>query len=173
MKSGFGIWITGIPASGKSSITRHLVKKLNAAGTTVVVLESDVMRTILTPEPTYSDRERDLFYRQLGLLGALIAGSGVNVILDATASKRSYRDFARSRINSFVEVFVQCPLELCKQRDPKGIYASAAARQAHTVPGLQAPYEPPLNPELILDGRMPPETNALMILDILNRLLYI
>jgi adenylylsulfate kinase len=172
-QEGFAVWLTGLPASGKSSITRELVKQLRARGVTAVALESDAMRKILTPEPTYSQEERDRFYRALALIGELITRSGTNVIFDATANKREYRDQARRLINKFIEVYVACPLEVCAKRDPKGIYAQAALQKATTVPGLQAAYEPPLKPDLTLDGQDPPETGAILILDKLKQLLHI
>jgi adenylylsulfate kinase len=94
-RQGFAVWLTGIPASGKSSITRELVRLLQARGVTAVVLESDTMRKILTPNPTYGEEERSRFYRSLSLIGELITHSGANVIFDATANKREYRDHAR------------------------------------------------------------------------------
>jgi adenylylsulfate kinase len=172
-QQGFAIWVTGLPASGKSSITRELVTLLQAQGVTAVVLESDAMRKILTPDPTYSEEERDLFYSNLVLFGELITRSGANVIFDATANKREYRDRARGLIHKFFEVYVACPLEVCAKRDPKGIYAQAALRKTATVPGPQAVYEPPLKPDLTLDGQAPPETGAVLVLDKLKQLLYI
>jgi adenylylsulfate kinase len=170
---GFAIWITGIPASGKSSITRELVKKLALRDVSVVVLESDEMRRILTPVPTYGQEERDAFYRSLALIGDLITRSGIPVIFDATANKRSYREYARTLIPRFMEVYVTCPLEICMKRDPKGIYERAAAGKTHTVPGIQATYEPPLNPAITLDGRNPPEASAAAVFAALEQVLYI
>lgn len=170
---GFALWLTGLPASGKSSIAGELVKRLRERSTPVVVLESDAMRKILTPEPGYSPEERDRFYRQLALLGSLITENGVNVILDATAHKRAYRGLARERIPKFLEVYVACPLEVCIKRDPKGIYSGALRQQAGTVPGLQAPYEPPPAPELTLNGEDPPAASANRILDKLSQFLYL
>jgi adenylylsulfate kinase len=172
-QQGFAVWLTGIPASGKSSITRELVKELRARGVPVVTLESDAMRNILTPEPTYSDEERDRFYLALARIGELITRSGINVIFDATANKREYRERARGLIKKFVEAYVACPLEVCIKRDPKGIYARAAMNKTGTVPGVQAAYEPPDRPDLTLDGLALPETGAVLILDKLKRLLYI
>ncbi len=172
-EQGFGIWITGLPASGKSTIANDVAGKLKARGVAVVVLESDVMRTILTPEPTYSEEERDRFYRTLALIGEVIAQSGVNVIFDATANKRAYRDRGRRLIKKFVEVHVECPLEVCAKRDPKGIYAKAALKKTATVPGVQSAYEPPLHAELILDGQASAEASADRILDKLKQFLYI
>jgi adenylylsulfate kinase len=160
LTQGFAVWITGLPASGKSSITRELMKILDARGVPVVVLESDDMRKILTPEPTYSEKEREHFYRALVLIGELITRRGMNVIFDATANQRGYRDHARSLIRKFVEVYVDCPLEVCMKRDPKGIYQSATSGKASTVPGVQASYEPPLHPEITLDCQDPPEAGA-------------
>jgi adenylylsulfate kinase len=173
VQQGFAVWITGIPASGKSSITRELRDKLRSAGTPVVVLESDEMRAILTPGATYSLEERDRFYQFLVLIGATITRNGVSVIFDATANRRIYRDQARSLIAKFVEAYVQCPLDVCRERDPKGIYRRAAAGRAATVPGMQTPYEQPANPEITLNGMESPEGNAGLILEKLKQLLYI
>jgi adenylylsulfate kinase len=172
-QEGFAIWLTGIPASGKSSITRALVHQLHGCDVPVVVLESDEMRKILTPTPTYSDEERNQFYRALVLIGTLITRSGSNVIFDATANKRAYRDHARQAIHKFVEVYVACPPAICMRRDPKGIYAQAALKNAANVPGIQAVYEPPLSPELILDGQAPPGPEAAKAIEYLKRVLYI
>jgi adenylylsulfate kinase len=173
VKQGFAVWITGIPASGKSSIAGELVKKLAFLGVSVVVLESDEMRTILTPVPTYDEKERDAFYRSLAQIGGVITRNGVPVIFDATAHKRAYREFARSLIPHFVEAYVTCPLEICMMRDPKGIYARAVAGKTGTVPGIQATYEPPHNPDITMDGRNPPETSADAVVNILKQLLLI
>jgi len=170
---GFAVWITGLPASGKSSITRELMKKLDDLGVPMVVLESDKMRKILTPEPTYSEKEREQFYRAIVLIGELITRSGMNVIFDATANRRGYRDHARSLIRRFVEVYVDCPLEICIKRDPKGIYGRAMSGKAMTVPGVQASYEPPLHPEITLGCQNPPEAGARAIMNELKLLLYI
>ncbi len=148
--ASFAIWITGLPASGKSTITAALVPMLRTAGLAPAVLESDRLRTILTPDASYSLDERDRFYRQLAMIGELLVESGIPVIFDATANRRTYRDHARSRIGRFLEVYVECPLDTCADRDPKGIYA-AAARRLTTVPGVHAPYEPPLSPEVVLN----------------------
>jgi adenylylsulfate kinase len=172
-QQGFAIWITGIPASGKSSITRELVRKLRELTVAVVVLESDEMRSILIPGATYDQKERDRFYRTLVSIGEMITRNGITVVFDATANKRHYRDLARSRIKKFVEAYVRCPLEVCVQRDPKGIYRRAAAGETTTVPGIQAPYEPPLNAEITLNGQDAPDISADTILAALRELNHI
>lgn len=147
----FAIWITGLPASGKSTIVRALKLQLEATGLNVEVLASDEVRRVLTPEATYSQAERDLFYRALAFMGAKLVAHGVPVIFDATANRREYRDFARSLIPRFIEVAVECPLEICMQRDYKGTYQRGQRGESTTVPGLQSLYEPPVNPDLTID----------------------
>jgi len=147
---GFAIWLTGLPASGKSTIAAALKPRLEEIGS-VEVLESDTVRRILTPHPTYSGGERDLFYRALAFMGAKLVSHDVTVIFDATANRRGYRDFARSLIPRFIEVAVECPLELARQRDYKGTYQRGQRGESATVPGLQDPYEAPLNPEVRID----------------------
>lgn len=145
------IWLTGLPASGKSTIVAALKPQLEGVGIEVEVLESDAVRQVLTPTPTYSPIERDLFYRALAFMGARLVAHGVTVIFDATANRRVYRGFARSMIPKFIEVAVECPLELAMQRDYKGTYQRGQRGESSTVPGLQEPYEVPLNPEVRID----------------------
>jgi len=169
----FALWITGLPASGKSTITAAVVEILNKRDLFPVVLESDRMRKILTPEPTYGNEERDRFYHQLTAIGEMIFRSGVPVIFDATANKRIYRDRARVALGRFAEVYVNSPLDICRARDPKGIYAAAKTGEAAAVPGVQATYEPPDKPELVVDGTRLPELNAEQVLGLLETLRYV
>jgi len=148
----FAIWVTGLPASGKSTIVQALSSALAARGVDAAVLESDVLRTVFTPHPRYDQEERDTFYRQLVYVGSLLIKHGVPVIFDATANRRIYRDHAREQISRFLEVYVECPLEVCMARDPKGIYRAGREGTATIVPGLQDTYEPPANPDVIVRG---------------------
>jgi len=147
----FAVWLTGLPASGKSTIVSLLRPELEALDLTVEVLESDDVRHILTPTPTYSETERDVFYRALAFLGARLVAHGVTVLFDATATKRMYRDLARTLIPRFIEVSVECPLEVCMQRDYKNTYRRGRQGDTSTVPGLQVPYEPATDAELRID----------------------
>ena len=163
------IWLTGLPASGKSTIVAALRPQLEEMGLSVEVLESDAVRRVLTPTPTYSLMERDLFYRALAFMGARLVAHGVTVIFDATANRRSYRDFARSLIPKFIEVAVECPLELCLQRDSKGTYKRGQRGESSTVPGLQEPYEAPVNPEVRIDTtKLSAEVAAGKVLDLVK-----
>jgi adenylylsulfate kinase len=152
MVPAFAVWITGLPASGKSRITRALVEELDRRGIAVAVLESDALRHVLTPHPTYSEEERDTFYRAMTFIGSLLVAHGVPVIFDATANRRRYREAARTAIERFMEVYVDCPLEVCIARDPKGLYRKAQSGEASALPGLQAAYEPPDRPDVKVSG---------------------
>jgi adenylylsulfate kinase len=153
MKPAFAVWITGLPASGKSTIVRALVHELESCGVDdVAVLESDVLRRVLTPQPTYSEEERQTFYESMVYIGSLLVTHGVPVIFDATANRCAYRATARISIERFIEVYVDCPVHLCVGRDPKGIYRRAQSGEASTVPGVQVSYEPPEHPDVIVSG---------------------
>ena len=165
----FAVWLTGFSGSGKSAIARALLEALHARGVDAAVLESDVMRTQLTPFPRYDDRDRDLFYSLLAEVGAVVVSRGTPVLFDATANRRAYRDAARTAIARFAEVHVDTPLEVCAARDTKGLYRKGAA-----LPGAGAPYEPPLAPELTVHGdRGTPAAAAEDILQMLGRLAWL
>ncbi|MGE5698539.1 MAG: adenylyl-sulfate kinase [Deltaproteobacteria bacterium] len=151
-RRGFAVWLTGLPASGKSTVAAALGNELAARGVNAEILESDALRRILTPAPAYTEEERDAFYGGVAYIGALLSRHGVSVIFDATANRRAYRDRARGQIPEFMEVYVDCPLPVCESRDPKGIYRKAREGKAPNVPGIQAGYEPPLHPELVVRG---------------------
>lgn len=154
----WAIWITGAPGSGKTALARATAELLRTRGLAVAVLELDAIRKKLTPEPQYTDAERELVYRALGYMASVLAGAGVPVIVDATAHRRAWRDAARAAIPRFAEVQLICPLDVCRERErrrptgnaPSGIYAGAD-RPGATVPGVNVPYEPALTPELVID----------------------
>lgn len=116
------------------------------------MLESDALRRVMFDQPRYDPQERDAFYRLLAHIGALLTEHGVPVIFDATANLREYRDRARQQIPRFLEVYLECPLETCMARDPKGIYRQGREGAAANVPGLQAAYEPPEAPDVLVAG---------------------
>jgi adenylylsulfate kinase len=151
-ESAFAVWLTGLPASGKSTVARALAAELAGKGIRAAVLESDAVRREITPDATYGEAERDAFYATVAYLARMLVLHGVPVIVDATANRRAYRDRAREGIPLFLEVHIRCPLAVCQARDPKGIYRRGADGTARNVPGVSAPYEPPLEPEVVVDG---------------------
>jgi adenylylsulfate kinase len=152
VRPAFAVWITGMPASGKSTLAGALAGELARRGIDVAVLSSDDLRRVFTPRPRYDEEERDVFYGALVHVGRLLASHGIPVIIDATANRRIYRERARRLFPLFLEVYVECPLEICMRRDPKGVYRRAREGTAVSVPGVQAPYEPPLHPEVTVRG---------------------
>jgi adenylylsulfate kinase len=149
-QSAFGVWVTGLPASGKSTLTTAVKEQLRARGVDIAVLESDTLRKTFTPNPRYDEEERNTFYQQIADVGALLTVQGVPVIFDATANRRTYRERARRQIRRFLEIYVDCPLPTCMARDPKGVYKQAQGNPAAKVPGLQTTYEPPETPDLVV-----------------------
>ncbi len=151
MNAGWAIWITGLPASGKTTVTQALKKRLDNMGVGVQILESDTIRRVLTPNPSYAPEERETFYNSMVYIGVLLTNNGVNVIFDATANKRRWRRAARGLIDDFLQVHIRCPLEVCKDRDKKGTYEKASRGEATYVPGAQEEYEEPLHADVELD----------------------
>jgi len=166
--SGFAIWLTGLPASGKSAVTAELTRRLRRAGLRVAVLESDAMRQQF-PTSTYEAKDREYFYTALAFIGCVLVQNGTTVLFDATANRRSFRDRARHQIEKFLEIYVDTPLEVCTHRDPKGIYRKGRTGELHEVPGLQVEYEPPLHPDLVIHGEIEdPATSANRIVELLR-----
>ena len=162
----FAVWLTGLSGAGKSAVARALLEELRGRAVAAAVLESDVMRTQLTPFATYDDAERDFFYRLLADF-AIRLTKDIPVVIDATASRRAYRERAREAIPRFAEVYVSTPLEVCAARDTKGFYKGKGVK---TLPGVQLPYEPPLAPELVIVGdRGTPREGAAAIVELLGR----
>ena len=155
----WAIWITGISGSGKSVLARAASAELGARGHPVRLLDLDQIRHILTPEPRYTDAERDLVYRGLGWMARLLTEACVPVIIDATAHRRLWRDLARAAIPRFAEVQIVCPLGVARTRErsraggnaPRGIDERAGQPDA-TVPGVDVTYEPAVAPELVIDS---------------------
>jgi len=170
----FAVWLTGLPASGKTTLARRLAGELRRRGVVVQILDSDELRRVLTPDPTYSPAERDWFYQVVAFIARLLTRNGVGVLIAATANRRRYRDHARQEIEHFAEVHVMCSLSICMERDEKGIYERALAGEATTVPGLQMPYEPPVDPAAVVDTEQcSPRQGVRRILEALERLAFI
>lgn len=164
------VWFTGRPAAGKTSIARALQAALAREGCSSLLLDSDELRPILTPHPTYTAAERDAFYSALGGLALLVAEQGIPTLIAATGGRRRWRDATRREAElrglRYVEVYVDCPLELARARDPKGLYARSAAGEITALPGIGAPYEPPTAPALVIHtDRTPVVTAVGTILD--------
>jgi adenylylsulfate kinase len=158
--TGWCVWITGLPGSGKSVVSRTLLEFLKQKSVSAQLLSTDEIRKILTPNPTFSLEERDIVYAALIYIANLLTKNGVNILIDATGNLRRYRDAARSQIIHFTEVYLDCPFDVCVQREterketydaPTQIYKKALQNKtSSTVPGVGQPYEAPLKPDVII-----------------------
>jgi len=178
-QSGWCVWVTGLPGCGKSTVTKALLKKLRELGIHAQVVSSDMLREVVTPKPTYSEIERDMVYGAIVFVAKLLTQNGVNVIIDATANLRKYRNHARREMPRFMEAYLRCPLEVCIQREtgrkeyayaPKDIYKKAFTGESVSVPGVSVPYEEPLQPEVTVDSdKLDPDQCAQSILEALMK----
>jgi adenylylsulfate kinase len=149
---GAVVWFTGPPASGKTTLARRVHASLRARGIPCALLDGDEVRAALAPTPGYDEAGRDALYLALARLAALLATQGLVVLVAATAHRRAFRARARALAPAFVEVFVDVPVEECRRRDPRGLYAQHAAGAAPSLPGAGEPYERPERPEVIARG---------------------
>jgi sulfate adenylyltransferase len=171
-KQGFCIWFTGLSGSGKSTIAEILTVLLQEHGRQVTLLDGDVVRTHLSQGLGFSKEDRDLNIRRIGFVAAEIVRHGGAVICAAVSPYRATRNDVRNTIgsNAFVEVFVDTPLAECERRDSKGIYGKARRGEIKHFTGIDDPYEPPQQPEIILETlNHSAEDNARLILQYLVR----
>ncbi|HYQ46129.1 MAG TPA: adenylyl-sulfate kinase [Polyangiaceae bacterium] len=148
--SGFTIWLTGLPCSGKSTIARTLARRLLARGRRVEVLDGDLIRQSLSYGLGFSREDRDRNILRVAFVANLLARNDVIVIVAVVSPYRAARDEARRVLQRFFEVHVDCPLNECERRDVKGMYKRARAGELRGFTGVDDPYEAPLQPELTL-----------------------
>jgi adenylylsulfate kinase len=170
MKSrGFTLWFTGLPCSGKSTLAELVAKELVRRSRGVEILDGDVVRTNLTKGLGFSKEDRDENIRRIGFVCALLSKHGAVAISAAISPYRAVRDEVRSKTQNFVEVYVAAPLEVCIQRDVKGMYKKALAGEIKQFTGVSDPYEPPLHAEVVIDTQKEtPEASAARILEYLE-----
>ncbi len=147
---GFTLWFTGLSGAGKSTISGILEKRLRDAGAKIEVLDGDVVRENLSKGLGFSKEDRDINIRRIGFVCELLSRNGVIAIVAAISPYRAVREEIRSRIPNFVEVHVDCPLEVVADRDVKGLYKKAMAGEIPQFTGVTDPYEPPLRPEVVV-----------------------
>src|SRR5437764_4095732 len=149
--TGFTIWFTGLSGSGKSTLSEVIEQRLKAHGRNVEVLDGDIVRTHLSKGLGFSREDRDTNIKRIGFVCGLLTRNGVVCISAAIAPYREARDWARREIGNFVEVYVKCPIEVCRQRDVKGLYKLVDEGKLKGFTGVDDPYEEPENPELVIE----------------------
>jgi adenylyl-sulfate kinase len=161
---GFTLWFTGLSGAGKSTVSKILEQRLRSLNARVEVLDGDVVRTHLSKGLGFSKEDRDTNIRRIGFVCELLSRNGVIAIAAAISPYRETRDFVRSQIGNFVEVYARCPLETLMERDVKGLYKKALAGEIKEFTGVSDPYEEPLSPEVIIDTHLEsPEQSAAKI----------
>jgi adenylyl-sulfate kinase len=152
MHKGFTLWFTGLSGAGKSTISDAIARRLREHGASVEVLDGDVVRTHLSRGLGFSREDRDENIRRIGFVCELLSRNGVIAIAAAISPYRAVREEVRRRIENFVEVYVECPIEVLAERDVKGLYKKALAGEIANFTGISDPYEPPVSPEITVDS---------------------
>src|SRR5579872_6805241 len=149
--TGFTIWFTGLSGSGKSTLSEIIEERLKGRGRNVEVLDGDVVRTHLSKGLGFSREDRDTNIKRIAFVCGLLTRNGVVCISAAIAPYREAREWARKEIGNFVEVYVKCPIDVCRQRDVKGLYKLVDEGKIKGFTGIDDPYEEPEHPELIVE----------------------
>lgn len=172
---GFTIWFTGLSGAGKTTVSRLVAKELCALGLKVEILDGDVVRENLSKGLGFSKEDRDTNIRRIGFVCELLTRNDIVAIAAAISPYRAIRDENRARVNGrFVEVFVQCPIQILAERDVKGLYKKALRGEIKNFTGVDDPYEAPLNPEVVIESdKETPEQSAAKVMAKLESLKYI
>jgi adenylylsulfate kinase len=173
-RRGFTLWFTGLSGAGKTTIAEIVEKELRGRFGKVEVLDGDIVRTNLSKGLSFSREDRDTNILRIGFVANLLTRNEIGVIVSAISPYKEARDQVRRRIIDFVEVFVDAPLEVCAQRDVKGLYKKAFAGEIERFTGVSDPYEPPAAPELHLKtDEETPEESASRVITRLEELGYL
>jgi len=162
---GATVWLTGLPSAGKTTIARRLGDRLRAEGHRVEVLDGDEIRRFLSAGLGFSRADRNTNVQRIGLVSEVLARNGVLSVVPVIAPYADSREAVRGRhaasSTPYIEVHVATPVEVCSERDVKGLYARQAAGQLKGLTGIDDPYEPPVDPDLVLPTQVQtPEESA-------------
>jgi adenylylsulfate kinase len=171
---GFTLWFTGLSGAGKTTISKIAEKELRERDLQIEVLDGDVVRTNLSKGLGFSREDRDTNILRIGFVADLLTRNGVPVIVSAISPYKEAREQVRRQIIDFVEVYVHCPLEVCAERDVKGLYEKAFAGEIEHFTGVSDPYEPPEAPDLVLNtDQEEPEESARKVIAKLEHFGYL
>ena len=150
MHIGFAVWLTGLSGAGKSTLAELLVTRLREQGAKVEILDGDIVRTNLSQGLGYTREDRDTNIRRIGFVAELLSRNGVIVVVAAISPYRDAREEVKRRIGRFMEVHVDCPIDVLTSRDTKGLYKRALAGEIGNFTGVSDPYEPPVSPSVVV-----------------------
>ncbi len=168
--AGFCIWLTGLPSAGKTTIAHELTPLLRARGWYAELLDGDEIRKGLSADLGFDRKSRETHAGRVAFVAKLLARNGAIPLVALISPYRTSRAKARTEIGRFVEVYVNTPLDVCEQRDVKGLYKRARAGEIKDMTGVDDPYEPPEAPDLVVDAvRNSPRESAVYIVRELER----
>jgi len=151
-QNGFTVWLTGLSGAGKTAIAEPLARALKDRGLKIERLDGDIVRQSLTSDLGFTKEDRDENIKRITFVAKLLTRNGVGVICSFISPYRERRARTRQEIEeggAFIEVYVHCPVEVCAERDVKGLYEQAFAGEIENFTGVSDPYEPPENPEIV------------------------
>ncbi len=174
LERGFTIWLTGPSGAGKTTLARKLAEKLAGMGFRVEILDGDEMRKTLYPELGFSREAREMHNRIVIHMAKLLSRNGVIVIVSLISPYRKVREQARKEIGDFVEVYINAPLDVRIERDPKGLYRKAIKGEIKGLTGYDGVYEEPESPEVTIDSsRMTPDEEVEAVIAKAKKLGYL
>ncbi len=152
VSDGFIAWIEGLPSSGKTTLSRTVAERLRAAGRKVEVLDGDEVRQMFSPELGFSRKDRELHARRVSYVARMLARNGVAVLVAMITPYETSRQAARAGVGPrFTEIWLKCSIDVCRQRDAKGLYERSRSGGVARLTGVDDPFEEPLAPDLVVD----------------------
>ena len=168
-QKGFTLWMTGLSGAGKTTIAKIVEKELQGRNLKIERLDGDVVRQSLTRDLGFSKEDRDKNIERVTFVAKLLSRNGVGVIASFISPYQAVRDMVREETTNFIEVFIHAPLEVCAERDVKGMYKKAFAGEIANFTGVSDPYEEPANPDLLINTHEEtPEESAQRVIEYLE-----
>ncbi len=171
---GFTLWFTGLACSGKTVLADAVADDLKRKGMKVERLDGDIVRKNLTKDLGFSLEDRNKNIERVTFVAKLLTRNGVAVLASFISPYNQIRDYSRKEIGNYILVYVKCPVEVCEERDVKGMYAKARAGQIKNFTGIDHPFEEPDNPDIVVDtDKQDIDESKQIILDFLNKMGYL
>ena len=171
---GFTLWFTGLPCSGKSVLADAVAEGLKSKGMKVERLDGDIVRKSLTKDLGFTEEDRNMNIERVTFVAKLLTRNGVAVLASFVSPYNKIRAYSRKEIGNYILVFVKCPVEVCEERDVKGMYAKARAGEIKDFTGIDHSFEDPNNPDIIVEtDKQTVDESKAVILEALNKMGYL